>query len=175
MQLILLSHTQCINSKALRQQKRRLRKTEDFIRDLKVKQKMIQDLLGIIEHLQEHLHSQHQAICQRKHTCNNCDQYRTHKDIIQNDLTLLHYELEKMVWGNRRISFSGIPSDRIYHLARRTYAVYERHKRMHKRRRTSRRQDCSSSSGDDSDSDFSDAMEGPLVVRILHKLLLSFT
>ena len=74
-----------------------------------MKQKMVQDLLNVIEQLQNHLLTQHEAITQEQVSCRNCGQYNIKQDLVLKELTLLHHELKRMIKSNRRISFSGIP------------------------------------------------------------------
>ena len=148
---------------ALRQQHQRLRKTEEFLKELEMKQKMIQDLLGVIQQLQSHLQSQHQAISQQQFSCRNCVQYKVKQDLVQKELTLLHYELQRMIQSNRRISVSGIPSERIFNLATRTYDVCEEHKEMHMQSRN-RRSVCQHPDDYTDSSDDDEIIQGPLAV-----------
>ena len=150
---------------ALRQQHQRLRKTEEFLKELEMKQKMIQDLLGVIQQLQSHLHTQHQAISQQQFSCRNCAQYKVKQDLVQKELTLLHYELQRMIQSNRRISVSGIPSERIYNLATRTYTVCEEHREMHKQTRN-RRSVCQHPDDSTDSSDDDEIIQGPLAVSV---------
>ena len=131
-----------------------------------MKQKMIQDLLDVIKQLQNHLLKQHQYISRQQFSCQNCGQYTMKQDLVQKELTLLHHELERMSqFRNRRISISGIPSERIYNLATRTYSVCEEHREMHLRSRR-RRSVCQQHQDETMDSDDSDDhIEGPLMVK----------
>ena len=136
-----------------------------------MKQKMIQDLLGVIKQLQNHLLNQHQYISGQNFSCQNCGQYTMKQDLVQKELTLLHHELERMSQNrSRRISFSGIPSERIYNLATRTYTVCEEHREMHLR--SKRRQSMCQHSEETMDSDENDHIEGPLLVRSLFFIVL---
>lgn len=155
----------CIDCKALRQQHKRLRKTEEFLKDLQMKQKMIQDLLNVIKELQNHLHTQHQAISQEQVSCHNCGQYMIKQDLVLKELTLLHHELERMIQSKRRISISGIPSERIYNLATRTYTVCEEHKEMHARSRN-RRSSCQHPEDQAESDENDDHIEGPLMCAL---------
>ena len=146
----------------MRQQHKRLRKTEEFLKDLEMKRNMVKDLLGVIKQLQDHLCTQHQVISEQKFSCHNCGQYTIKQDLVQKELTLLHHELQRMIQSNRRISVSGIPADRIYNLATRTYSVCEEHAEMHMQSRN-RRSSCQHSE-DSADSDDNEIMEGPLMV-----------
>ena len=150
--------------------KQKLRKTHEFLKDLEMKQKMIQDLLDVIKQLQDHLLKQHQDITQQLFSCRNCEQYKLKQDLLQKELTLLHHELERMSQNrNRRISISGIPSERIYNLATRTYEVCEEHRKMHLRSRN-RRSVCQHPEEAGVDSDESeDHIEGPLMVTAVSK------
>lgn len=152
----------CIDCKALRQQSHRLRKTEEFLKELEMKQKMVQDLLGVTQQLQNHLHTQHQAISQAQFSCRNCEQYTIKKDLVQKELTLLHYELQRMIQSNRRISVSGIPSERIFNLATRTYTVCEEHREMHLQSRR-RRSVCHHPEDTMDSEDNDDPIQGPLM------------
>ena len=97
-----------------------------------MKHKMVTDLIGVIQQLQDHLSTQHQAISEQQFSCScNCEQYTMKQDLVQKELTLLHHELKRMIESKRRISVSGIPSERIYNLANRTYSVCEEHREMH--------------------------------------------
>lgn len=155
----------CIDCQALSRQSQRLRKTEEFLKDLQMKQKMIQDLLGVIKQLQNHLLNQHQYISGQNFSCQNCGQYTMKQDLVQKELTLLHHELERMSQNrSRRISFSGIPSERIYNLATRTYTVCEEHREMHLR--SKRRQSMCQHSEETMDSDENDHIEGPLLCAL---------
>lgn len=153
-----------MDCKALRQKKQQLRKTEEFLKDLEMKQKMIKDLLDVIKELQNHLLKQHQDISEQQFTCQNCGQYKIKQDLVKKELTLLHHELERMSQNrSKRISISGIPSERIYNLATRTYSVCEEHKEMHLRSRN--RQSVCQHPEEKADSDNSDDhIEGPLMV-----------
>lgn len=125
---------------------------------------MIQNLLAVIKQLQNHLLNQHQYISGQKFSCQNCGLYTLKQDLVQKELTLLHYELERMSQTrNRRISISGIPSERIYNLATRTYSVCEEHREMHLD--SKRRQSMCQHSEETMDSDDNDHIEGPLMVR----------
>ena len=128
-----------------------------------MKQKLVQDLLNVIQHLQNHLHTQHQAICQEQFSCHNCGQYRIKQDLVEKELTLLHHELQRMIQGNRRISISGIPIERIYNLAARTYTVCEEHREIHAHSKN-RRSMCQhpEDSADAEDND--DHLDGPILV-----------
>ena len=130
-----------------------------------MKQKMIQDLLNVIKELQNHLHTQHQAISQEQVSCHNCGQYMIKQDLVLKELTLLHHELERMIQSKRRISISGIPSERIYNLATRTYTVCEEHKEMHARSRN-RRSSCQHPEDQAESDENDDHIEGPLMVSI---------
>lgn len=129
-----------------------------------MKQKMIRDLLDVIEELQNHLHKQHQDITEQLFSCQNCGQYKIKQDLVNKELTLLHHELARMSQNrNRRISISGIPAERIYNLATRTYSVCEEHREMHLGSR--RRQSVCQHPEEKADSDDSvDHIEGPLMV-----------
>lgn len=129
-----------------------------------MKQKMIQNLLAVIKQLQNHLLNQHQYISGQKFSCQNCELYTLKQDLVQKELTLLHYELERMSQTrNRRISISGIPSERIFNLATRTYSVCEEHREMHLD--SKRRQSMCQHSEETMDSDDNDHIEGPLMVK----------
>ena len=129
-----------------------------------MKQKMIQNLLAVIKQLQNHLLNQHQYISGQKFSCQNCELYTLKQDLVQKELTLLHYELERMSQTrNRRISISGIPSERIFNLATRTYSVCEEHREMHLH--SKRRQSMCQHSEETMDSDDNDHIEGPLMVK----------
>lgn len=154
----------CLDCNALRQQHKRLRKTEEFLKDLEMKRNMVKDLLGVIKQLQDHLCTQHQVISEQKFSCHNCGQYTIKQDLVQKELTLLHHELQRMIQSNRRISVSGIPADRIYNLATRTYSVCEEHAEMHMQSRN-RRSSCQHSE-DSADSDDNEIMEGPLMCAL---------
>lgn len=146
------------------QQKQRLRKTEEFLKELQMKQKMIQDLLDVIKQLENHLLKQHQDISRQHFSCQNCGQYTIKRDLVQKELTLLHHELERMIQNrNKRISISGIPSERIYNLATRTYSVCEEHREMHLRSRN-RRSVCQHPEETVDSDDSDDHIEGPLMV-----------
>ncbi|KAL9974454.1 hypothetical protein ACROYT_G011486 [Oculina patagonica] len=156
----------CIDCKALRQKKQRLRKTEEFLKDLEMKQKMIQNLLDVIKQLQNHLLKQHQDISQQLFSCQNCDQYTIKQDLVQRELTLLHHELERMSQNrSRRISISGIPSERIYNLATRTYDVCAEHREMHLRSRN-RRSVCQHPEEMVDSDDSDESIEGPLMCAL---------
>ena len=156
--------TQCIDCKALRQKGQQLRKTGEFLKDLEMKQKMIKDLLDVIKELQNHLVKQHQDISEQSFTCQNCGQYKIKQDLVKKELTLLHHELERMSQNrSKRISISGIPSERIYNLASRTYSVCEEHRDMHLRSR--KKPSVCQHPEENADSDDSvDHIEGPLMV-----------
>ncbi|CAH3041134.1 unnamed protein product, partial [Pocillopora meandrina] len=155
----------CIDCQVLRKQSQRLRKTEEFLKDLEMKQKMIQNLLAVIKQLQNHLLNQHQYISGQKFSCQNCELYTLKQDLVQKELTLLHYELERMSQTrNRRISISGIPSERIFNLATRTYSVCEEHQEMHLD--SKRRQSMCQHSEETMDSDDNDHIEGPLMCAL---------
>lgn len=147
-----------------------------------MKQKMIQNLLGVIKQLQNHLLKQHQDISQQLFSCQNCDQYKIKQDLVQKELTLLHHELERMSQNrSRRISISGIPSERIYNLATRTYDVCAEHREMHLRSRN-RRSVCQHPEETVDSDDSDENIEGPLMVTavlqfsylICYKILLSY-
>lgn len=156
----------CIDCKTLRQKRQQLRKTAEFLKDLEMKQKMIRDLLDVIEELQNHLHKQHQDITEQLFSCQNCGQYKIKQDLVNKELTLLHHELARMSQNrNRRISISGIPAERIYNLATRTYSVCEEHREMHLGSR--RRQSVCQHPEEKADSDDSvDHIEGPLMCAV---------
>jgi len=128
-----------------------------------MKQNMVQELLDVIQHLQNHLHTQHQAISQQQFSCQNCGQYRIKQDLVEKELTLLHHELQRMIQGNRRISISGIPAERIYNLATRTYTVCEEHREMHARSRN-RRSMCQHPEDPADSDDSDDHLDRPLMV-----------
>jgi len=131
-----------------------------------MKQKMIKDLLDVIRELQNHLLKQHQDISEQLFTCQNCGQYKIKQDLVKKELTLLHHELERMSQNrSKRISMSGIPSERIYNLATRTYSVCEEHREMHLRSRN--RQSVCQHPEEKADSDDSvDHIEGPLMCAL---------
>ena len=129
-----------------------------------MKQEMIQKLLDVIKQLQNHLLKQHQDISQQQFSCQNCGQYKVKQDLVQRELTLLHHELERMSQNRgRRISISGIPSERIFNLATRTYDVCAEHREMHLRSR-SRRIVCQHPDEAVDSDDRDDHIEGPLMV-----------
>lgn len=160
----------------MRQKHNQLRKTEEFLKELEMKQKMVQDLLNVIEQLQNHLHTQHQAITQEQVSCHNCEQYNMKRDLLFKELTLLHHELVRMIKSNRRISFSGIPTERIYNVATRTYTVCEEHKEMHSEHNKRRQSFCQHPDNFTESDEGDDYIEGPLMVsihpRFRHHLLL---
>ena len=130
-----------------------------------MKQKMVQDLLNVIDQLQNHLLTQHQAITQEQVSCHNCGQYNIKRDLLFKELTLLHHELERMIKSNRRISISGIPTERIYNLATRICFACEEHKEMHKHNK--RRQSfCQHPENLKESDEGDDYIEGPLMVSI---------
>lgn len=130
-----------------------------------MKQKMVQDLLNVIDQLQNHLLTQHQAITQEQVSCHNCGQYNIKRDLLFKELTLLHHELERMIKSNRRISISGIPTERIYNLATRICFACEEHKEMHKHNK--RRQSfCQHPENLTESDEGDDYIEGPLMVSI---------
>lgn len=125
---------------------------------------MVQDLLDVIKQLQNHLHTQHQAISEQQFSCHNCGQYTIKQYLVEKELMLLHHELQRMIASKRRISVSGIPAERIYNLATRTYSVCEEHREMHSLHNR-RRSMCQQHSEDAADSDDSDdPIDGPLMV-----------
>ena len=130
-----------------------------------MKQKMVQDLLNLIEQLQNHLLTQQEAITQEQVSSHNCGQYNIKQDLMLKELTLLHHELERMIKSNRRISFSGIPTERIYNVATRTYTVCEEHKEMHTEHNKRRLSFCQHPDMTESDEG-GDYIEGPLMVSI---------
>ena len=132
-----------------------------------MKQKMIKDLVDVIEELQNHLLKQHQDISVQPFACQNCGQYKIKQDLVKKELTLLHHELERMSHNrSKRISISGIPSERIFNLATRTYSVCEEHREMHLRSR--KRQSVCQHPEENADSDDSvDHIEGPLMVSFI--------
>lgn len=155
----------CLDCKALRQQHKQLRKTEEFLKELEMKQKMVQDLLNVIDQLQNHLLTQHQAITQEQVSCHNCGQYNIKRDLLFKELTLLHHELERMIKSNRRISISGIPTERIYNLATRICFACEEHKEMHKHNK--RRQSfCQHPENLTESDEGDDYIEGPLMCTL---------
>ena len=155
---------QCIDCNALKQQSKHLRKTDEFMKDLQMKHKMVTDLIGVIQQLQDHLSTQHQAISEQQFSCScNCEQYTMKQDLVQKELTLLHHELKRMIGSNRRISISGIPAERIFNLATRTYSVCEEHREMHMQSRN-RRSLCQHPE-DSSDTDESEIIQGSLLVN----------
>lgn len=123
---------------------------------------MIKDLVDVIEELQNHLLKQHQDISVQPFTCRNCGQYKIKQDLVKKELTLLHHELERMSQNRSKgISISGIPSERIFNLATRTYSVCEEHREMHLHSRN--RQSVCQHPEENVDSDDSH-IEGPLMV-----------
>ena len=153
---------QVIDTKTLQQKKRHLRKTEEFVRDLVEKQKMVNHLLGVVEQLQAHMKN-HWNFCQQELNCLKCEKPQIQQDLIQKELELLHYELKRMIQSNRRISFSGIPTERIYNLAGRAYTVCEDHVKMHQEAK--RRKSCLQLNEDtESDDSADDDLVGPLQV-----------
>ena len=68
-----------------------------------------------------------------------------------------------MIGSNRRISISGIPAERIFNLATRTYSVCEEHREMHMQSRN-RRSLCQHPE-DSSDTDESEIIQGSLLVN----------
>lgn len=155
---------QCIDGNALRQQSKCLRKTDEFMKDLQMKHKMVTDLIGVIRQLQDHLSTQHQAISEQQFSCScNCEQYTMKQDLVQKELTLLHHELKRMTESNRRISISGIPAERIYNLATRTYSVCEEHREMHTQSRN--RHSFCQHPEDSSDADDAEIIQGSLLVN----------
>ncbi|XP_015769700.1 PREDICTED: uncharacterized protein LOC107348191 isoform X1 [Acropora digitifera] len=152
----------CIDCNALKQQSKRLRKTDEFMKDLQMKHKMVTDLIGVIQQLQDHLSTQHQAISEQQFSCScNCEQYTMKQDLVQKELTLLHHELKRMIGSNRRISISGIPAERIFNLATRTYSVCEEHREMHTQSRN--RHSFCQHPEDSSDTDDSEIIQGSLL------------
>ena len=143
-----------------------MRKTEEFLKELEMKQKMVQDLLNVIEQLQNHLVTQHEAITQEQVSCGNCGQYNIKQDLVLKELTLLHHELKRMIKSNRRISFSGIPTERIYNVATRTYTVCEEHKEMHSEHNKRRQSFCQHPDNMTESDEGDDYIEGPLMVSI---------
>ena len=143
-----------IDSKALQCQKLALRKTKDFIKDLQAKERMVKYLLGVVEHLQNHLSTHHSGFCQKGTKCQHCPRVGLKKDLIQNELALLHHELQRVITaGNRRISVYGIPTDRIYSIAERTYTVCEEHKELHQQVRSRKCSDTTNGSWDEDEDD----------------------
>ena len=145
------------------QQNKRLRKTDEFLEDLQMKHRMVNDLIGVIQQLQDHLSTQHQAISDQKFSCSNCEQYTMKQDLVQKELTLLHHELKRMIQSKQRISISGIPAERIYNLATRTYSVCEEHREMHMQSRN--RHSFCQHPEDSSDTDDSEIIQGSLLVN----------
>ena len=75
-----------------------------------------------------------------------------------------------MIQSNRRISVSGIPSERIYNLATRTYTVCEEHLKMHMQSRN-RRSVCQHPDDNTDSSDDDEIIQGPLAVSVHIPLL----
>ena len=154
-----------IDCKTLQSQKSRLRKTEDFIKDMQAKNQMVNHLLGVVKHLQEHLSTNHTGFCQKGTNCEHCPRVGLKKDLIQNELALLQHELQKMIAGNRRISVSGIPTDRIYNIAERTYTICEEHKALHEQAKFKKCAATDSSSWEEDEDD----MRIEKSLKVLHE------
>ena len=132
-----------------------------------MKQTMIRALLGVIKELQDHLLKQHQDISEQLFSCQNCGQYKIKQDLVEKELTLLHHELARMSQNrSKRISISGIPSERIYNLATRTYSVCEEHREMHLRSRK-KQSVCQHPEEIAGSNDSVDHIEGSLMVSSL--------
>ncbi|KAK3738879.1 hypothetical protein QZH41_014658, partial [Actinostola sp. cb2023] len=120
-----------IPEKQLTSKKKTLRKTNEFLKDLELKEDTVKRLKSIIEKLQDKLHIKHMNFCQEHLKCTNCEKTALMRELLEKDLSLLHHELVNMIRGSRRLSVSGIPTERMYDLAERAYSICEEHKRFH--------------------------------------------
>jgi hypothetical protein len=101
------------------------------VKDIQFKEDTVKRLKEIVEKLQTKLQADYFNFCKEDLDCSNCEKTKTKQELLEKDLSLLHYALDKMLHGNRRLSVSGIPTERIYELADRAYGICEDHKKMH--------------------------------------------